>query len=139
MAAADEKRFSLWSSWGSHTHPVDPKSSVITAWLPHLRVISDLTLSGIGFATALELAKRNARVILACRNKERAEAARDTIVQATGNKNVVVRELDLSRLTSVREFAERVSAEEERVDFLINNAGVIGKGLQKLLKLKCLK
>ena len=98
-----------------------------------------MTLSGIGFATALELAKRNARVILACRNKERAEAARDTIVQATGNKNVVVRELDLSRLTSVREFAERVSAEEERVDFLINNAGVIGKGLQKLLKLKCLK
>ena len=78
-------------------------------------------------------------MILACRNKERAEAARDTIVQATGNKNVVVRELDLSRLTSVREFAERVSAEEERVDFLINNAGVIGKGLQKLLKLKCLK
>ena len=98
-----------------------------------------MTLSGIGFTTALELAKRNARVILACRNKERAEAARDTIVQATGNKNVVVRELDLSRLTSVREFAERVSAEEERVDFLINNAGVIGKGLQKLLKLKCLK
>jgi len=78
-------------------------------------------------------------VILACRNKERAEAARDTIVQATGNKNVVVRELDLSRLKSVREFAERVNAEEERVDFLINNAGVIGKGLQKLLKLKCLK
>lgn len=78
-------------------------------------------------------------MILACRNKERAEAARDTIVQATGNKNVVVRELDLSRLTSVREFAEQVNAEEERVDFLINNAGVIGEGLQKLLKLKCLK
>ena len=98
-----------------------------------------MTLSGIGFTTALELAKRNARVILACRNKERAEAARDTIVQTTGNKNVVVRELDLSRLTSVREFAERVSAEEERVDFLINNVGVMGEGLQKLLKLKCLK
>ena len=98
-----------------------------------------MTLSGIGFATALELAKRNARVILACRNKERAEAARDTIVQATGNKNVVVRELDLSRLKSVREFAEQVNAEEERVDFLINNAGVAGEGLQKLLKLKCLK
>ena len=78
-------------------------------------------------------------MILACRNKERAEAARDTIVQATGNKNVVVRELDLSRLKSVREFAEQVNAEEERVDFLINNAGVIGEGLQKLLKLKCLK
>ena len=78
-------------------------------------------------------------MILACRNKERAEAARDTIVQATGNKNVVVRELDLSCLKSVREFAEQVNAEEERVDFLINNAGVIGEGLQKLLKLKCLK
>ena len=78
-------------------------------------------------------------MILACRNKERAEAARDTIVQATGNKNVVVRELDLSRLKSVRECAEQVNAEEERVDFLINNAGVVGEGLQKLLKLKCLK
>ena len=78
-------------------------------------------------------------MILACRNKERAGAARDTIVQTTGNKNVVVRELDLSCLKSVREFAEQVNAEEERVDFLINNAGVVGEGLQKLLKLKCLK
>ena len=98
-----------------------------------------MTLSGIGFATALELAKRGARVILACRNKERAEAARDTIVQVTGNEKVVVRELDLSRLKSIRQFAEQVNTQEERVDILINNAGVIGKSMRKLVKLQCLK
>ncbi|XP_076461504.1 retinol dehydrogenase 12-like [Babylonia areolata] len=82
--------------------------------------------AGIGFVTAMELAKRNARIILACRNKKRAEEAREAIVQATGNGNVVVRELDLSRLSSVKQFCEEVIKEEESVNILVNNAGVVG-------------
>ncbi|PVD30017.1 hypothetical protein C0Q70_09278 [Pomacea canaliculata] len=82
--------------------------------------------AGIGFTTALEFAKRNARVILACRNKERAEEARDKIIQKTGNSNVVFQELDLTRIKSVRKFVERIIQEEERLDILVNNAGVIG-------------
>ena len=65
-------------------------------------------------------------MILACRNKDRAEAAREAIMQATGNANVVVRELDLSRMQSVRTFAKQINTEEQ-VDILVNNAGVLGK------------
>lgn len=81
---------------------------------------------GIGYTTALDLARRNARVILACRNMRRGEAARDAIIQLTANEEVVVRELDVSRLKSVRQFVDRVYEEEQRLDILINNAGVSG-------------
>ena len=47
-----------------------------------------------------------ARVILACRNVERANAARDDIIQSTGNDDVIVMTLDLASLRSVRQFAE---------------------------------
>ena len=60
-------------------------------------------------------------------------------MQVTGNEKVVVRELDLSRLKSIRQFAEQVNTQEERVDILINNAGVIGKSMRKLVKLQCCK
>nr|KAG5700646.1 hypothetical protein BaRGS_015476 [Batillaria attramentaria] len=63
---------------------------------------------------------------MACRNLSKSEGARNEIVRLTGNENVVVRELDLARLKSVREFAERVNKEEARLDILINNAGVTG-------------
>ena len=47
-----------------------------------------------------------ARVILACRNVERANAARDDIIKSTGNDDVIVMTLDLASLRSVRQFAE---------------------------------
>jgi NAD(P)-dependent dehydrogenase (short-subunit alcohol dehydrogenase family) len=82
---------------------------------------------GIGLATSQELAKKNARVILACRSMGRGEEARKAIMDSTGNTNVVVRELDLSSLKSVRKFAERINKEEDKVHILVNNAGVVGK------------
>lgn len=82
--------------------------------------------TGIGKATALELAKRGARVILACRNKERAEAAVYDIRQDSGNNQVRFMPLDLASLQSVRDFVETFLKSEPRLDFLINNAGVVG-------------
>jgi retinol dehydrogenase-14 len=79
--------------------------------------------TGIGKETAAEFAKRGARVIMACRNLNQAEAAMKEIVQNTGNKSVVVTHLDLASLKSVRAFAEDVK-NEARLDILINNAGV---------------
>lgn len=79
--------------------------------------------SGIGKEAAKELARRGARVILACRNSERAaNAARDIFLE-TGNK-VVFKKLDLSSFKSVREFADDVKRTEPRLDVLINNAGI---------------
>ena len=82
---------------------------------------------GIGFITAQEFAKRGARVIMACRSKERGEEARKRIMESTGSEKVVVMELDVSSLKSVRKFAEAVNQQEEHVHILVNNAGVVGK------------
>ena len=64
-----------------------------------------------------------ARVILACRDLTKAEAATAEICKETGSNDVVVHELDLASLTSVRQFAEKIKSEESRLDVLINNAG----------------
>ncbi|XP_061136969.1 uncharacterized protein LOC133155558 isoform X12 [Syngnathus typhle] len=78
--------------------------------------------TGIGKATALELAKRGSRVILACRNQKKAEAAVLDIRRESGNNQVVFMQLDLASLQSVRSFAETILKTELRVDILINNA-----------------
>uniref|UniRef100_A0A8C6SVW9 Dehydrogenase/reductase (SDR family) member 13a, duplicate 3 n=1 Tax=Neogobius melanostomus TaxID=47308 RepID=A0A8C6SVW9_9GOBI len=84
--------------------------------------------TGIGKATALDLAKRGARVILACRSRERAEAAVYDIRRESGNNQVLFMPLDLSSLQSVRDFVETFLKTEPRLDFLINNAGIVGPG-----------
>ena len=61
-----------------------------------------------------------ARVILACRNKTKAELAREDIVNETNNENVVVKELDLSSLQSVRDFAVDFNA-SKRENKKVNN------------------
>lgn len=85
------------------------------------------TCAGIGYYTALDLATRNAHVILACRNREKAVIARDKIIKDTGNTNVIFKLLDLSSMKSVRTFAAEIIKEEPRLDILINNAAVSGK------------
>ncbi|XP_059621776.1 retinol dehydrogenase 12-like [Phlebotomus argentipes] len=81
--------------------------------------------TGIGKETALDLARRNAKIYLACRDYDRCEAARQEIIEKTGNTKVYNRHLDLMTLKSVREFAEQFLKEEEKLDVLINNAGVL--------------
>lgn len=79
--------------------------------------------SGIGKETARELAKRGAKVIMACRNLTEANKVRDEIVKSTGNEAVLVKKLDLSSLKSVREFAADVNRTVNKLDVLIHNAG----------------
>ncbi|XP_072107444.1 LOW QUALITY PROTEIN: retinol dehydrogenase 14a [Mobula birostris] len=85
--------------------------------------------SGIGRATAAGLARLQARVIMACRDLAAAEeAAREIRRQERGDAGasgeVVVRHLDLASLSSVRSFCRQILEEEQRLDVLINNAGV---------------
>lgn len=79
---------------------------------------------GIGKETAKELARRKARVIIACRNLQKAEMAAREIFEET-QQPVVIKPLDLASLTSVRAFAEDIMRTESRLDVLINNAGVM--------------
>ncbi|KAM9210234.1 dehydrogenase/reductase SDR family member 13 isoform 2-T2 [Dugong dugon] len=84
--------------------------------------------SGIGKMTALELARRGARVVLACRSRERGEAAAFDLRQESGNNEVIFMTLDLASLASVRAFATAFLSSEPRLDVLIHNAGISSCG-----------
>nr|XP_060612660.1 dehydrogenase/reductase SDR family member 13-like [Anolis sagrei ordinatus] len=84
--------------------------------------------SGIGKATALDLARRGARVIVASRNRKLGESAACEIRKESGNNEVLYMSLDLGSLRSVRAFAEDFLQSEARLDILINNAAVICEG-----------
>ncbi|XP_074489088.1 retinol dehydrogenase 13-like [Sebastes fasciatus] len=81
--------------------------------------------TGIGKETAVDLAGRGARVILACRDMDRANKAAEEVRRRTGNYNIIVKKLDLASLQSVRQLAKDILASEERLDVLINNAGIM--------------
>lgn len=81
--------------------------------------------SGIGFEAARALAGRGATVLLACRSLDKAEAARAEILAEHAGASVVVLALDLADLDSVRAFSANVRGGFERLDILLNNAGVM--------------
>jgi NAD(P)-dependent dehydrogenase (short-subunit alcohol dehydrogenase family) len=81
--------------------------------------------SGLGFETALALARAGTDVVLACRDKAKGEAAQDRIHQIFGTGHLEVENLDLASLDSVRDMARRFRAVHERLDILVNNAGVM--------------
>ncbi|CAH8491292.1 unnamed protein product [Dicrocoelium dendriticum] len=111
--------------------------------------------TGIGEVTAAELARRGCKVIMACRDLKRAQAAVDRILDKYGPSKpdsvklnvadssviqylsvvqpdqLVVEMLDLASLQSVREFASRISSKYDKLDYLINNAGIIQTKIKK--------
>ncbi len=80
--------------------------------------------SGVGLETAVGLAGLGARVVMGCRNQEKAKAAVEDVRERSGNDAVETRPLDLADLTSVAEFAASLG-DLDRIDVLVNNAGLI--------------
>ncbi len=87
--------------------------------------------TGIGYETALDFAQRDARVIIACRNLKKAGIASEKIKKLSKNNNVQVEKLDLSDLSSVRNFAAKMNHTLKTLDLLINNAGVMATPYSK--------
>ncbi|KAL1488064.1 hypothetical protein ABEB36_015432 [Hypothenemus hampei] len=81
--------------------------------------------TGIGKETAWEFARRGAKVYMACKDMKRCEAARKDIVLDTKNKYIYCRPCDLASLESIRHFVKLFKSEENGLDVLINNAGVM--------------
>ncbi|MEM9216201.1 MAG: oxidoreductase [Cyanobacteria bacterium P01_F01_bin.150] len=81
--------------------------------------------TGIGYETAMGLAQTNMKVILACRNLEKADKAKARILDVLPNADLEVMLLDLSQLSSVKTFAEQFRRQYDRLDLLINNAGIM--------------
>ena len=81
--------------------------------------------SGLGLAAAEGFAHLGATVWLVVRSRDRGEDARAVIAERSGNHDVHVGLCDLSDLQSVRQFVERFTAQADRLDVLVNNAGVL--------------
>jgi NAD(P)-dependent dehydrogenase (short-subunit alcohol dehydrogenase family) len=82
--------------------------------------------SGLGLNTALELARKGAHVVVACRNQEKGAAALERVRAEAPAGHAELRRLDLADLASVRAFAAAVGDGLDRVDLLVNNAGIMG-------------
>lgn len=82
--------------------------------------------TGLGFETARALAEHGAAVVLACRNPDKAAAAAERIAMRSAGATIDTVALDLASLASVRAAAEVIGSRYDRVDLLINNAGVTG-------------
>ena len=81
--------------------------------------------SGLGYDTALELARHGAHVVLACRSRDKTEKAMEEMRKSAPQAQIEFMALDLSDLASVRNFAKAFLAKYPRLDLLCNNAGVM--------------
>src|SRR5271163_825918 len=81
--------------------------------------------TGLGYETAVALAGQGARVVLAVRNLDKGKQAATRIAEAHPGATVELQELDLTSLASIRAAAEQLRADHDRIDLLINNAGVM--------------
>lgn len=82
--------------------------------------------TGLGYETAQALAEHGATVVLACRNTDKAKDAADRIRRLVPEATIDVAELDLGALESVRDTGAAIRDRYDRIDLLINNAGVTG-------------
>jgi NAD(P)-dependent dehydrogenase (short-subunit alcohol dehydrogenase family) len=81
--------------------------------------------TGLGYETAAALADRGARVVLAVRNLDKGKDAAARIAALSPHADVALQELDLTSLEAIRAAAEQLRSEYDRIDLLINNAGVM--------------
>src|SRR5207302_10025694 len=103
-----------------------------TKWLPaempdqsgRIAVVTGAN-SGLGRIVARELAARGANLVLACRDEAKGRSTAKEIKAARPAAKIQVAALDLADLSSVRSFSERFRAGHDRLDLLVNNAGIM--------------
>lgn len=89
------------------------------------RVVITGANSGLGYETALGLARKGADVTLAVRNLEKGEEALRKLREAAPSASLQLEEVDLSSLKSVHAFGERMLKKQRAIDLLVNNAGIM--------------
>jgi NAD(P)-dependent dehydrogenase (short-subunit alcohol dehydrogenase family) len=92
--------------------------------VPEQRILVTGATDGLGKGVAIELAKAGATVLLHGRDDERGRSTLSQIAEATGNDKLWWYRADLASLAEVRELGERVAADHEQLDALVNNAGI---------------
>ena len=81
--------------------------------------------TGIGLCTVVDLAKRGAIIVMACRDMRKGEKALEKAKAESSSKDILLMHLDLSSLDSVRNFAKEFLSKYSKLNILINNAGVM--------------
>ncbi|MDX1379217.1 MAG: SDR family NAD(P)-dependent oxidoreductase, partial [Anaerolineales bacterium] len=81
--------------------------------------------SGIGYEAAKEFARKGAQTILACRSVDKAQRALNQIRAEVPNAQVEIMQLDLASLKSIHSFTETYKSKFDRLDVLVNNAGIM--------------
>ena len=81
--------------------------------------------SGLGFEAVKAFSSKNARVIMACRSVSKAEKAREMMMNEIPKAEIILMELDLSDLQSIRNFASKYKQNHSHLDILLNNAGIM--------------
>jgi NAD(P)-dependent dehydrogenase (short-subunit alcohol dehydrogenase family) len=81
--------------------------------------------TGLGYETAAALAAKGAHVVLAVRNLDKGKDAATRIAATSPNADVKLQELDLTSQESIHAAAEQLRSDYDRIDLLINNAGVM--------------
>lgn len=87
--------------------------------------------AGMGFATSLVLANSGMHVVMLCRNKERGQKALDQLNARKKNGSAELILCDLASLADIRKAAEKIHDRFDRIDVLINNAGVVSPQRQE--------
>ena len=87
--------------------------------------------SGIGYKETEIMLYLGADVIMACRNLQKAEKARDALLQDYPNASIILMELDMADFASIDRFVGKVSQDKIDVDYFVNNAGVFHQPNQK--------
>ena len=81
--------------------------------------------SGLGFESVKAFAAKGAEVVMACRSTENGKKAKAEILKQNPDGEINVAELDLANLDSVRRFAKNFQQKHDRLDVLLNNAGIM--------------
>ena len=87
--------------------------------------------AGLGYQTALELARTGTSVVMACRSVERARKAQSDLLAQVPAAETTILPLDLSEPESIQEFGRRLSDQCVQLDILINNAGIVAIPLSR--------
>jgi NAD(P)-dependent dehydrogenase (short-subunit alcohol dehydrogenase family) len=87
--------------------------------------------AGLGFETTRSLARRGYRVIMACRNAAKADDARRRLLDSEPGIELVVMQLDVSELDSIREFVAQFSSDIGQLELLVNPAGIVAMPLKR--------
>ncbi|THV00238.1 short-chain dehydrogenase [Dendrothele bispora CBS 962.96] len=112
-----------------------PMPPVITADLTGKTVIVTGANVGIGFEAAKHFARMNPeKLIIVCRSKEKGDEAKRVIQEETKFPRIEAWIMELSDFSSVKAFADRAEKELERIDYLVENAGVANTGKYKATK-----